>query len=83
MGDCPKKEDKKEKKKKKKRSIDPIVYEPTIDPCIYPRLAKKQMRERKRIEKMNGKTDKDGTVEKHEKTEPEVTEPEGTENEEN
>ncbi|XP_047343817.1 calponin homology domain-containing protein DDB_G0272472-like [Vespa velutina] len=81
MGECPKKEDKKEKKKKKERSIDPIVYEPTIDPCIYPKLAKKQMRERKRIDKRKGKIDKDETVEKHEKMEPEptATEPEETE----
>ncbi|XP_046837323.1 axoneme-associated protein mst101(2)-like [Vespa crabro] len=81
MGECTKKEDKKEKKKKKERSIDPIVYEPTIDPCIYPKLARKQMRERRRIDKRKGKTDKDETVEKHEKIEPEptATEPEGAE----
>lgn len=52
MGECPKKEEKEEKKEKKKKPIDPIVYEPTIDPAIYPDLAKKQKRERARAEKI-------------------------------
>ncbi|XP_012141347.1 uncharacterized protein LOC100876280 [Megachile rotundata] len=51
MGECPK-EDKEKKKKIRKRPIDPIAYEPTVDPCIYPDLAKKQKKERKRAAKL-------------------------------
>ncbi|XP_043497137.1 caldesmon-like [Polistes fuscatus] len=52
MGECPKEEDKKETKKKKERPIDPIVYQPTIDPCIDLEMARKQTRERKRAEQI-------------------------------
>ncbi|KAF3421994.1 hypothetical protein E2986_07846 [Frieseomelitta varia] len=50
MGNCP--EPKKEKPPAKKRPIDPIIYEATYDPCIYPDLAKRQKIERKRAEKL-------------------------------
>ncbi|XP_015176624.1 PREDICTED: uncharacterized protein LOC107066485, partial [Polistes dominula] len=52
MGECPKEEDKKERKKKKVKPIDPIVYQPTIDPCIDLEMARKQTRERKRAEQI-------------------------------
>lgn len=52
MGECP--EPKKERVVKK-RPIDPIIYEATYDPCIYPDFAKKQKMERKRAEKLLGK----------------------------
>ncbi|XP_043251015.1 uncharacterized protein LOC122396555 [Colletes gigas] len=48
MGECP---PKKTGKIVKKRPIDPIAYELTYDPCIYPGLARRQMRERKRAQK--------------------------------
>lgn len=35
------------KKPKKPRSIDPIAYEATIDPCIDPDRAKRQLKARK------------------------------------
>ncbi|XP_076681912.1 uncharacterized protein LOC143376016 [Andrena cerasifolii] len=54
MGECPPPEEKK-KAKIKKRPIDPIAYERTIDPCIYPDLARRQRRERKRVEKLSGR----------------------------
>lgn len=49
MGDCPPVE---KKKVAKKRPIDPIVFEPTVDPCIWPGLAKRQKLERQRAETM-------------------------------
>ncbi|XP_014599082.1 PREDICTED: uncharacterized protein LOC106784259 [Polistes canadensis] len=52
MGECPKEENKKETKKKKEKPIDPIVYQPTIDPCIDLKMARKQTRERKRAEEI-------------------------------
>ncbi|CAL7939258.1 unnamed protein product [Xylocopa violacea] len=52
MGECPVPE---EKKIIKKRPIDPIVYEQTYDPCIYPDWAKRQKMERKRAEKLLSK----------------------------
>lgn len=52
MGECP---EPKKKRVVKKRPIDPIIYEATYDPCIYPDLAKKQKMERKRAEKLLGK----------------------------
>ncbi|KOC70366.1 hypothetical protein WH47_02869 [Habropoda laboriosa] len=52
MGECPTQE---KKTIVKKRPIDPIAYEPTIDPCIHPDLAKRQKLERKRTEKLLGK----------------------------
>nr|XP_033204005.1 neurofilament medium polypeptide-like [Bombus vancouverensis nearcticus] len=52
MGECP---EPKKKRVVKKRPIDPIIYEATYDPCIYPDLAKKQRMERKRAEKLLGK----------------------------
>ncbi|XP_015429497.1 PREDICTED: uncharacterized protein LOC107186190 [Dufourea novaeangliae] len=55
MGECPSKE---KKKVRKKRPIDPIAYEQTYDPCIFPELAKKQKRERKRAEKLSPKKSK-------------------------
>lgn len=55
MGECPPPKDKTKAKIKKKRPIDPIAYEQTIDPCIYPDLARRQKRERKRAEKLSGK----------------------------
>ena len=54
MGECPPSTEK-TKAKIKKRPIDPIAYEQTIDPCIYPDLARRQKRERKRAEKLYGK----------------------------
>lgn len=52
MGECP---EPKKKRVVKKRPIDPIIYEATYDPCIYPDFAKKQKMERKRAEKLLGK----------------------------
>ncbi|XP_076761442.1 uncharacterized protein LOC143429651 [Xylocopa sonorina] len=49
MGECPVPE---KKKVTKKRPIDPIVYEQTYDPCIYPDWANRQKVERKRAEKL-------------------------------
>ncbi|XP_053985947.1 uncharacterized protein LOC128880180 [Hylaeus volcanicus] len=55
MRDCPPEDKEKTKKVAKKRPIDPIAYEPTYDPCIYPGLAKRQKRERKRAERVRTK----------------------------
>ncbi|XP_043269096.1 uncharacterized protein [Venturia canescens] len=40
-------EEEAKKKGIKRKHIDPIVYEATIDPCIYPDRAKRQMKARK------------------------------------
>ncbi|KAI4501645.1 hypothetical protein M0802_002980 [Mischocyttarus mexicanus] len=66
MGECPKEEDRKETKKKKERPIDPIVYQPTIDPCIDPEMAKKQMRERKRAENIFNRKRQERKIEQRE-----------------
>ncbi|CAK9812068.1 hypothetical protein ANTPLA_LOCUS7279 [Anthophora plagiata] len=49
MGECPTEE---KKKVVEKRPIDPIAYERSIDPCIYPDLARRQKCERKRAAKL-------------------------------
>lgn len=76
MGECP---EPKKKRVVKKRPIDPIIYEATYDPCIYPGLAKKQKMERKRAEKLLGKKHRRRTTRRKKLERPEEEKEEGEE----